>query len=303
MFKILDHFREKNKVFDTKNILEEYFKEMLFSKKEFEKDFDQPIDSQYFSVVDQNDFYKVFEKDLLNTQKNEGIVIFSPFIQYTRVSKLMNVFKAVIDKGIKITIFTEKRYERPELFSDSTKDALVYLKSIGADIKYKSRLHEKRAFISNRIWWEGSLNILSHSGTTEDMLRFTQKEIVELAINNFGLSNLVGVGKIKKEEREKWRSVIKKALKIEEKKCPKCKGMLIIKFSRFGPFLACDNKNCKVTESIPLKNIRKRIEDAIIKCDKCNKGFIKLKTSKRAGKFSYFFACDNYPDCKFILPI
>lgn len=301
MFKILDHFKKRNKVFESENILEKYYKEILFDKRKFEKEIDQRIETQYFSVVDQNDFYEIFEKDLLSVDKNEGVVIFSPFIQYARVSSLMNIFKAVIDKGAKISIFTEKRYQKQELFPDSLREVLDYLKTTGADIRYRARLHEKRAFISNRIWWEGSLNILSHSGTTEDMLRITQKEIVELAINNFGLSTLVGVGKIKREEREKWRSVIKNVLKIEEKKCPKCRSMLIVKFSRFGPFLACDN--CKATETIPLKNLRKRIEDASIRCDKCNKGYIKLKTSKKTGKFSYFFACDNYPECKFILPI
>lgn len=305
MYKILSHFKKKNKVFNSQNIIEEYYKEMIFNKKKFEKDIDQKIDSQYFKVVDQNDFYEIFEKDLLGVGKNEGVVIFSPFVQYARASSLMNVFKAVIDKGAKLTIFTEKRYKNPGLFSDPIREILDYLKGIGADINYKAQMHEKRAFISNRIWWDGSLNILSHSGTTEDMLRISQKEIVELAINNFGLGNLLGVGKAKKEERDKWRSIIKNALKNEEKNCPKCNGMLIIKFSRFGPFLACNNKECKITESIPLNILKKRIEEEEIKCPspKCNKGYIQVKISKKGGKISIFFACDNYPDCKYILPI
>lgn len=302
MFNILDHFKLKNKVFESDNIIEKYHDKLRLTKAQFMRDMDQKIKPKFFSVVDQYDFFDIFKEDLLSVDKSEGVVIFSPFIQYSRASSLMDVFKSVINTGAKLTIFTKKRYQKAELFSDSTREVLDYLNRIGADIKYRSKLHEKRAFISNRIWWEGSLNILSHSGTTEDMLRFSQNEIVELAINNFGLSSYLGIGKIKREEREKWRSIIKNALKLEERRCTKCKGRLVIKFSRYGAFLACDNKYCNHTESIPLKNYIKRIQDAKIKCPdpKCDKGYIQVKTSRKGGKFSVFLGCDNYPECKFI---
>ena len=300
MFKILDHFKSKNKVFESDNIIEKYYDQLRLTKEQFKRDIDQEVKAQYFSVVDQNDFFDIFKEDLLSIDKNEGVVIFSPFIQYGRTSYLMDVFKAVIDRGAKLTIFTEKKYQQPGLFSDSIKEILDYLTRIGADIKYRYKAHEKRAFISNRIWWEGSLNILSHSGTTEDMLRISQKSIIELVINNFGLSSLLGVGKIKRDERDKWQTIIKDALRYEEKRCEKCKGRLVVKFSRYGPFLACEHKICKNIASIPLKNYRKRINDAKIQCTECKKGYIQVKTSRKGGKFSTFLGCDNYPNCKFI---
>ncbi len=304
MFKVLGHFKNKNKVFISKTVVEGYYQEMLVSKKMFRKNIDKPLMMEHFCVVDQTDFYEIFEEDLLGVKKGECVLIYSPFIQFARVSKLMDVLKAIIDKGAKLVVFTEKRYRNLELFNDSVKEALNYLEDIGATIKYRSNIHQKRAFISDRIWWEGSLNIFSHSRTEEDMLRFSQKEIIEEVINNFGLGSLIGVGRVRLEEKNKWRAVIRNVLKEEEKECEKCEGRLEIRFGRYGIFLGCANRKCQETANIPIKDLKYRIDGAHIKCpqDGCE-GHIQVKVSRKGGKISTFLGCDNYPDCKYILRV
>lgn len=304
MFKVLDHFRKKDKVFASETIMKDCYQEMLLSKEMFRKNVDKPLVPQYFGVFNQTEFYDVFEEDLLGAKKGECVLIHSPFIQFARVSKLMDVLKAIIDKGAKLIIFTEKRYKNVELFDDSIKDALNYLEDIGATIQYRSNIHQKRAFISDRIWWEGSLNIFSHSRTEEDMLRFSQKEIIEEVISNFRLGNLIGVGRVRLEERNKWRAVIKSALKKEEKKCEKCAGRLEIRFGRYGLFLGCTNRRCQETANVPIKNLKYRIDVAHIKCPEGGcKGYIQVKISRKGRKISTFLGCDNYPNCKHILRV
>ena len=79
-------------------------------------------------------------------------------------------------------------------------------------------------------------------------------------------------------------------IKAEEtgEKCPDCGGKLVIRFGRFGKFLACDSfPKCKY--SAPF------IEKAGIKCPECA-GEVIIKKTKRGKRF---YGCSNYPDCKF----
>lgn len=85
----------------------------------------------------------------------------------------------------------------------------------------------------------------------------------------------------KKEEKEVEKKMV-------DKKCPKCGGKLMLKESRFGQFLACENyPKCKFTESVLNKTGQK--------CPECGKGDVVVKKTKK-GKT--FWGCSNYPKCK-----
>jgi len=76
------------------------------------------------------------------------------------------------------------------------------------------------------------------------------------------------------------------------KKCPKCQSDLIIRFGRFGKFIACSNfPKCKHTESLPAFKLG-------IPCPKCKKGEIIEKRTKRK---KIFYGCSSFPKCDFAL--
>ncbi|MBI2427144.1 MAG: type I DNA topoisomerase [Candidatus Kerfeldbacteria bacterium] len=145
----------------------------------------------------------------------------------------------------------------------------------------------------------------------------------------------------KKNLLEKEESVSKKALTEEatDEVCPKCGKPMVIKMGRFGRFLACTGyPECKTTKPIgadgkpaepevtdekcpecgsPMevkrgrygaflgctkypdcKGIKKIEKVTGVKCPQCGKGDIVEKRSRR-GKT--FFACNQYPACKFAL--
>lgn len=78
--------------------------------------------------------------------------------------------------------------------------------------------------------------------------------------------------------------------KVEEK-CPKCGKPMVIKHGRFGKFLGCSGyPECK-----SIKNLE---QSTGVQCPECGKGDIVAKKSRR-GKT--FYACNQYPDCKFAL--
>ncbi|MFZ6034904.1 MAG: type I DNA topoisomerase [Patescibacteria group bacterium] len=89
---------------------------------------------------------------------------------------------------------------------------------------------------------------------------------------------------VKKEDSE--------ILKIEDKSegiCPQCGHNLIMRFSKFGKFIACSNyPNCRYTKSV-LKTVKGK------KCPKCG-GDVVVRYSKSKKRF---YGCSNYPKCDF----
>ena len=72
-------------------------------------------------------------------------------------------------------------------------------------------------------------------------------------------------------------------------KCPESEHPLVIRFSKFGKFLACsDYPNCKYT-----KNFMQKVDQ---KCPKCKDGDIIVRFTKRKKRF---YGCSNYPKCDF----
>jgi len=96
------------------------------------------------------------------------------------------------------------------------------------------------------------------------------------------------------ENLEKKYEEVKKEEFIEktDEKCEVCGSDMIIKYGRFGKFMACSRyPECKTTKSLkaPPKEIG-------MKCPTCKEGEVIMRRTKR-GKV--FFGCSRYPDCDF----
>lgn len=80
-----------------------------------------------------------------------------------------------------------------------------------------------------------------------------------------------------------------------EKTCPDCGGDLILKFGRFGKFVACSNyPNCKHTEKTDEER-KVDEEHAGEVCEKCGAPMV-----VKRGRFGAFLGCSKYPECKTI---
>ena len=78
-----------------------------------------------------------------------------------------------------------------------------------------------------------------------------------------------------------------------DKKCPDCGGDLIVRFGRFGKFIACSNfPNCKFTEkTAEEKKIDEENSGEV--CNKCGAPMV-----VKHGRFGAFLGCSKYPECK-----
>lgn len=97
--------------------------------------------------------------------------------------------------------------------------------------------------------------------------------------------------KIKEKEVEKHVEQL-------DEKCPLSGHPLIIKFGRFGKFVACSNyPECKYTRPMPEE--QKVIDENSGEiCDKCGKPMV-----VKFGRFGSFLGCSGYPECKNIKKI
>ena len=115
-----------------------------------------------------------------------------------------------------------------------------------------------------------------------DLIADDQKEMVQLLTEFY--QPFSEVLKIKKKE-----NITIDVEETVEEKCPNCKHNLVIRYSKFGKFLACsDYPNCKFTKPFLKYVIGKN-------CPQC-KGRLTIvftKTRKR------FYGCENYPKCKY----
>jgi DNA topoisomerase-1 len=88
-------------------------------------------------------------------------------------------------------------------------------------------------------------------------------------------------------------SELMERVKVEEatdEVCPKCGKPMVVKFGRFGKFLACSGyPECKTTKPFLVK--------VGVKCPECG-GELVVKKSKKKRTF---YGCSNYPKCNFIL--
>lgn len=88
--------------------------------------------------------------------------------------------------------------------------------------------------------------------------------------------------------------------------CEKCGSGMVIKFGRFGQFLACENyPECKNTREVAKKRDAAATgengaekEEEIPACELCGK-----EMSLKKGRFGSFYGCTGYPECKNIRKI
>jgi DNA topoisomerase-1 len=96
---------------------------------------------------------------------------------------------------------------------------------------------------------------------------------------------------------EKKQASLKESIQVKtDETCEKCGAVLVRKFGRHGPFLACSNyPECRYTR--PFEEDEKP-QATTEKCPTCNSAML-----IRTGRFGRFLACEKYPECKTTLPV
>jgi len=107
-------------------------------------------------------------------------------------------------------------------------------------------------------------------------------------------------GPFKKHLIEKEASV-QKEIEISTVPCQHCGKMMLIKYGRMGKFLACPDKDSKITQPMPeeaakIKELEEKTRGEM--CPICGK-----QMGVKRGRFGFFLGCVDYPKCKGISKI
>lgn len=127
------------------------------------------------SLYDEKTFYQTFLRDLEGCQ-NE-LIIESPFITSERMRTFDRIFQKLLQKGVKIYIFTRDPKEHDEFMEPQSEDAIRWCEAMGIQVLLcLGNHHRKLAILDRKVLWEGSLNILSQKHSREIMRRIENKD-------------------------------------------------------------------------------------------------------------------------------
>lgn len=129
-------------------------------------------------VFSSDSFWRAFARDLREAQGR--VIIQSPFVTIKRLRILQPILFELIQRNVSVCVFVQ----RPQRTNSAVKpsdaetdrirsfqDCLRSMDRLGLHVNDRLDIHEKLAIIDESILWEGSMNILSHSRTSERMRR------------------------------------------------------------------------------------------------------------------------------------
>ncbi len=95
---------------------------------------------------------------------------------------------------------------------------------------------------------------------------------------------------------------VKKEMETTDEVCDKCGKNMVIRWGRFGKFLACSNyPECKNTRPLESERQGGKTSEPQITDEKCEKCGAPMQVKQ--GRYGKFLACTKYPECKFTKPI
>lgn len=139
-------------------------------------------------------FWNLFTGDL--NQVVSHLLIQSAFLWDARMKKIEKRIKEIIARGGTVCIFIQAPsywykqrgltvQERVELIDFYRRCRL--LESWGVHLNLKIKIHQKIAILDGKVHYEGSLNIMSHRDTAENMRRFSIAEEADVIASMHGL--------------------------------------------------------------------------------------------------------------------
>lgn len=158
-------------------------------------------------------------------------------------------------------------------------------------------LAKKLAFVDRKIAWFGSLNMLSHSQSSELMILFSQPDPTARLTELSGTPHLLRNEKRRsvKEQRLKELSVALKR-RMAFPSCPECGGPTELRIGKYGPFFGCASyrsNGCQGLVNVPRRVLELAVADLELACPQCG-GEVVLKS----GRNGVFLGCSRYPECR-----
>jgi superfamily II DNA or RNA helicase len=132
---------------------------------------DTPLDI----IFDKDNFLPVFNQDI-NAAKKE-ILIVSPFVRKMRTLQMTKHLKVALEKNARILVVTRPKEDFKPKDHAIIQRTLNLLTDCGANVVFKSNIHQKFAVMDQKVVWYGSINLLSYGSAQESIMRIESVNI------------------------------------------------------------------------------------------------------------------------------
>lgn len=199
---------------------------------------------------------EVFDNYFLSDVKHfkKRLIIYSAFMTTSRISRLLGFFADAIHAGKQIIVITKAHSDRGKRELPTYRLCEKQLKEIGVTVIHKKKMHEKLIFVDSAAIWTGSLNALSFTGETgEVMERHADQTIVANYEQMFDIDPICGAVE-----------------RVNEQSCPCCgREMVIQEGGKGGIYWKCSNEKCGYTRS----SAQVYPTNGEFRCSKCGAAF------------------------------
>jgi len=223
----------------------------------------------------EKDFYEACHADMANA--TSSIVVFSGFITEKRIDKWFDLLANKVRAGVRVKCIT--RPPRHNVNIKRAREALHRIRQAGVTIDIRRDEHQKVVLIDGKILWLGSLNPLSFTRRSREIMARVNSP---KAVQEFARLGCLEASK------DKDKGSIDHLLEKENPDCPQCKGLT--SHEKDTNFRCID---CGFYFTLGGKKKGRPIDfDNTPQCEKC--GMWKVR---RKGKYGEFWACPDYRDC------
>jgi hypothetical protein len=192
------------------------------------------------------DFARLIRRDIEAAKKS--VVIFSGFITETRATQMGDLLRRRMAEGVQVRCVTRPPRRNGSISEDEGRGALRSLEAIGSAIDLRNDIHEKVVLIDNRVVWFGSLNPLSHTIKTSEVMARIDNDGVATH-----MANVLSVRRRTPEELDRGAGA-----QPENPRCEKCANWSVLVRGKFGPFFRCETAECDWKQNVDAPKAKKR---------------------------------------------
>jgi ssDNA-binding Zn-finger/Zn-ribbon topoisomerase 1 len=278
---ILSEMQDRGRVVDVRDVLAMY--PIAEDLRRLGRPFNLSPDAEKTGLFNQHDFEQVCMADLDLAQK--GIAIFSGFVTEQRVAAYEVLFRRKKAEGIAIRCVTRPPKNNGSIPVEQGKAALDGLEHMGCVVDTRGEIHEKVVVIDDKIVWFGSLNPLSHTARTDEVMARIEGRDLALQISAF-MSLDRGI-------RSDTAEGI--STRAENPRCPECEARTSYRKGPYGSYWDCEECDWKenVDKLRRQGKTTKHHTGEPPRCDKCGAPMM-----LRSSRYGEFYGCTAFPVCK-----
>ncbi len=173
---MLSYAQAMGRTIDVRDVLSYY--PIIDDLKRYGRPIDLDPNTLRTGLYNQHDFDKVCLPDLSAAERS--ILIFSGFVTPQRTRSYEAILRSKIAEGIAVRCVARPPHNNGSIPYDDGRAALNALETMGCVVDTRKDTHEKLVIIDGEILWFGSLNPLSHTTQTgEVMARLVSRELTQ----------------------------------------------------------------------------------------------------------------------------